>query len=250
VEIEMSLPILNAQNAIIESLGLIKRHVMFSPVLQNSRYMKMALVVGQPSAESVAHNHLGNEAIYTLYGEIIVTMNGIEYLVGAGQALVIPPDTTHQAKVAGDAPWASICFYCDECPLLVKYRASGGRPGKEQPRVVSESEVEAEQLGELNRHVLLTPSKDGVNFLRIGTAGGPQGAKGAVHTHRGNECFFTLEGQGTLLIDGEPHVVNESHGMCIPPDTEHPLAVTGGGWKAVAAYCDECPLLEQEKSGQ
>jgi len=212
--------------------------------------MKMALVVGQPNAQSVAHNHLGNEAIYTLHGEITVKMRGNEFHVGSGQALVIPPDTTHQATVTGDKPWASICFYCDECPLLVKYRAGGGTPCQERPLVVSESEVEAEQLGELRRHVLLTPSKDGVNFLRIGTAEGPEGAKGAVHTHPGNECFFTLQGQGTLLIGGEPHVVNESHGMSIPPDTEHPLTVTGGDWKAVAAYCDECPLLGRERAGQ
>ena len=37
-------------------------------------------------------------------------------------------------------------------------------------------------------------------------------------------------------------------GTCflIPPDVEHPARVVGNeNWVAVAAYCDECPVLKK-----
>ena len=240
----MTLPIRSAQDAKAEALGPFTRQILFAPSLGNSRYMRMAIVTGPPGTRSPAHTHPGNEAIYTVQGEIMCAIAGGEYRVGSGHAIVIPPDTPHPGSIMSDMPWISICFYCDECPALAAYRAGGGTARAEQPRVVSAEAIAPEQLGELRRRILFTPSRDGINYLRLGVAEGPVGAKGAVHKHLGNECFYTLRGQATLVIGGEPHVMNAGSGMSIPPDTEHPLTSTGAEtWNAVAAYCDECQAL-------
>lgn len=241
----MTLAIRAAHEVPGEPAGQLMRHVLFAPSLGNSKYQRMAVVTAPPGARGQPHTHPGNEAIYTLQGEITYEIGGQLYRVSAGHALMIPPNTVHPGHVTSDVPWVSVCFYCDECPALATYRASGGALREEKPRVVRPEDIPPEQLGELRRWILFTPSRDGVNFLRLGVAEGLPGAKGAVHSHPGNECFMTLSGQATLMINGEAHIVNANYGIAIPPATEHPLTVTSAEkWTAVACYCDECPLLK------
>jgi quercetin dioxygenase-like cupin family protein len=242
----MSLPILSALDAKAELMGQFARAALFSPSLGNSQYMRMAVVGAPPAATNVSHTHPGNEGLYTWKGEALIRAGDQEYRVPPGQAIAIPPGVSHQSWVMSKEPWLAICFYCDECPALAAYLAAGDPICSEPTHVVSPDDIPAEQLGQLQRRILITPSRDGVNFIRLGVVEGPQGARGAVHTHLGNECVFTLRGEAMLLIGGEAHLMPAGYGMSIPPATEHPLTVTGAdGWAAVAAYCDDCPALKR-----
>jgi len=227
-----------------QPLGDYVRRILFSPALGNSSYLRMAAVTAAAGARSVPHSHHGNEGIFTWQGAAVFEIAGREYPVGPGQVLLIPPDTVHPARIASAEPWVAVCFYCNECPALAAYLAAGGSGKGEQPAVVGVADVQPELLGQLRRRILFSPSRDGVSFMRIGHVEGPAGAVGAGHKHLGNECVFTLAGQATVTIAGEPHVMDAGQGMSIPPDTEHPLAVTSAeGWTGIAAYCDECPAL-------
>ncbi|MCX6029894.1 MAG: cupin domain-containing protein [Chloroflexi bacterium] len=242
----MALPILSARDVPPQPLGDYVRRVLFGPGLGNSRYLRMAVVTAAAGARSVPHSHHGNEGIFTWQGAAVFEVAGQEYPVGPGQALLIPPETVHPARIVGAEPWVAVCFYCNECPALAAFLAAGGSGKGEQPAVVGVADVQPELLGQLRRRILVTPARDGVSFMRIGHVEGLAGARGAVHKHLGNECVFTLAGQATVTIMGEPHVMDAGCGMSIPPDTEHPLTVSGAdGWTAVAAYCDECPALRK-----
>jgi quercetin dioxygenase-like cupin family protein len=246
----VTLEIRNAEEVKAEALGQLERKVLFAPSLGNSQYLRMAVVTGQPGARSVLHVHPGNETTYTWKGEVVIEINEQKYHLGPGDAIAIPPDSVHPVQVVGNEPWVSICFYCDECPALASYRAAGGKIRSEETCVVESGAIEPQPLGELCRRVLFTPSRDCVNFQRVALIEGCGGGQGAVHKHLGNECFFTLGGQVTQMIDGRPYTVDANCGMAVPPDVIHqPVVTAARGWLAVAAYCDECPALKQVKQG-
>ena len=103
-----------------------------------------------------------------------------------------------------------------------------------------------EYFGEVFRQVLFSPSETGNNFLKMAYIDVPAGAKGTAHIHLGEEVVFTLKGKATLRIDGQDYLLEEGSAFLIPPDVEHPATVQRGeNWVAVAAYCDECPVLKK-----
>lgn len=106
----------------LESLGELRRKVFFSPTLTGTRYLKLAYVEGPPGARGAVHTHLGEEAVFTLQGRCILTINGVEHLLEKDTAFLIPPDVEHPAHVIGDEPWIAVASYCDECPVLQKVR--------------------------------------------------------------------------------------------------------------------------------
>ncbi len=244
----MNIEVHKLPDARTEPLGTMARHVLFSPSQGDSQYIRMAIVVGQPGAHSTLHTHLGNEAVYTWEGEVTFDIDGEKRRVGPGQAIMIAPDTLHPATVTSDVPWVSVCFYCDECPTLALHRGNGGCCCGEELRIVHENDVAAAKLGDLSRKVLFTPSDGCVNFLRLAVVEGPPGAAGAVHTHLGNECFFTIGGEATQMIDGQGYVIPTGSGMAVPPDLPHqPVATGTEAWKAIAAFCDDCPVLKDAR---
>jgi len=241
------LPIRSAQDVQGEVLGQFTRKVLFAPSLGNSQYIRMAVVTAPPGARVAVHTHPGNEALFFLQGEVTYVIRGQKHVARAGEALMIPPATEHSGVVTSDVPLSAIGFFCDECALLKTYRARGGALKAETPRVVRAADIAPEPLGELKRRVLFTPSRDGVNFLRCAFIEGPVGARGAVHTHPGNECAYMITGQVMLRIGGDEHRVNAGQAIMIPPATEHPLTVTGQeNYSAIAAYCDDCPLIKEK----
>jgi quercetin dioxygenase-like cupin family protein len=49
------------------------------------------------------------------------------------------------------------------------------------------------------------------------------------HQHpQQDECFFVLEGQGTLTVDGESKTIRAMDMILVPPQTPHSLAADGG----------------------
>ncbi len=101
---------------------------------------------------------------------------------------------------------------------------------------------------EVSREVMIAPSKTGNNLLKMAYIKVPSGARGAAHIHLGEEVVFTLKGEATLTADGKEYVLEEGTAFIIPPDVAHPVKITSNeSWEAVAAYCDECPILKQAR---
>lgn len=108
--------------------------------------------------------------------------------------------------------------------------------------------VKKEQFGGMFRMVLFSPSETGNNFQKLAYINLPPGSQGAVHVHLGEEVVFTLQGKCILRINGKNHILDEGSAFIIPPEVPHPAEVIGDkNWIAVAAYCDECPVLKKAR---
>lgn len=106
-------------------------------------------------------------------------------------------------------------------------------------------DLRSEFFGEVFRQVIFSPSTTGNNFQKLAYIDVPPGSIGTAHVHLGEEVVFTLKGTAILTIDGVEHVLESGTAFLIPPDVPHPARVVGDeNWVAVAAYCDECPVLK------
>jgi len=108
--------------------------------------------------------------------------------------------------------------------------------------------IKKEEFGGMFRMVLFSPTETGNNFLKMAYLNLPPGSKGEAHIHLGEEAVYTIRGKCVLRIEGKEHPLEEGSGFIIPPDVEHPAEVIGDeDWVAVAAYCDECPVLKKAR---
>ena len=106
-----------------------------------------------------------------------------------------------------------------------------------------------EFFGEVFRRVIFSPSTTGNAFQKLAYLDVPPGSVGTAHVHLGEEVVFTLKGRAVLTIDGEEHLLEGGTAFLIPPDVPHPARVVGDEhWVAVAAYCDECPVLKRARN--
>ena len=114
-----------------------------------------------------------------------------------------------------------------------------------QPMKRDLNDLRSEFFGEVFRQVIFSPSTTGNNFQKLAYIDVPPGAVGTAHVHLGDEVVFTIKGTAILTIDGEEHRLEAGTAFLIPPDVPHPARVEGEeNWVAVAAYCDECPVLK------
>ena len=106
--------------------------------------------------------------------------------------------------------------------------------------------LKEERFGGISRRVFFSPATTGNRYLNMAYLDVPPGATGTPHVHLGEELVYTIQGKASLTIDGEEHLLEEGTCFLIPPDVEHPVRVVGNeNWVAVAAYCDECPVLKK-----
>lgn len=105
------------------------------------------------------------------------------------------------------------------------------------------SEVPQEPVGNLFRQMLFSPAEVGNARLRVALMQAPGGVAATPHMHPGEEIIITLEGSATLhLEDGQVELLPQTTAM-ISPCTTHFAVASDGGWKFIAIFCDECPLL-------
>jgi len=111
--------------------------------------------------------------------------------------------------------------------------------------------LQNEFFGEVFRQVIFSPSTTGNTFQKLAYIDVPPGSVGTAHVHLGEEVVFTLKGRAVLTIEGEDHVLESGTAFLIPPDVPPPARVVGEeNWVAVAAYCDECPVLKLARGKQ
>jgi len=106
--------------------------------------------------------------------------------------------------------------------------------------------LKEEHFGGISRRVFFSPATTGNRYLKMAYIDVPPGATGTPHVHLGEELVYTIQGKASLTIDGEDHLLEAGTCFLIPPDVVHPARVVGNeNWVAVAAYCDECPVLKK-----
>jgi len=107
--------------------------------------------------------------------------------------------------------------------------------------------LKQEHFGQISRQVFFSPETTGTRYLKMAYIDVPPGSAGSPHVHLGEEIVYTIKGKAILTIDGHDYLLEAGTCFLIPPDMEHPARVVGDeNWQAVAAYCDECPVLKKE----
>jgi quercetin dioxygenase-like cupin family protein len=117
---------------------------------------------------------------------------------------------------------------------------------KNKPQIQRIEGLKEEHFGQIFRQVFFSPQTTGNRFLKMAYIDVPPGARGTPHVHLGEEMVFTIKGKAQFQIDGKDNLVEEGTCFLIPPEIAHPARVVGDeNWVAVAAYCDECPVLKK-----
>jgi len=122
---------------------------------------------------------------------------------------------------------------------------------KKKPQTRRIKDLREEHFGQIFRQVFFSPKTTCNNFLKMAYIDVSPGSVGTAHVHLGEEAVYTLKGKAILRIDGQDYKLEAGTCFLIPPDVEHPARVVGKeNWVAVAAYCDECPVLKKELGKQ
>ena len=98
----------------------IKRKILFTPTIDGNRHLRFALTEVAPGSVAPLHSHPGDEVALTLSGSATLFVDGQEYEVREGTAVLLPPGVEHSASNTGSENWIVVSAYCDECPLLKK----------------------------------------------------------------------------------------------------------------------------------
>jgi quercetin dioxygenase-like cupin family protein len=106
-----------------ELLGQIERQIIFTPSRTGNRHLRLVYLRGEPGAVGKVHVHPGEEALFTLQGQITMQIGDEEITIGPNEAVMVPPDTEHPFRVTSEEPWLAIASFCDECPVLATSRA-------------------------------------------------------------------------------------------------------------------------------
>ena len=118
---------------------------------------------------------------------------------------------------------------------------------KIKPQIKKLESLKEEHFGQIFRQVFFSPKTTGNNFLKMAYIDVPSGASGTPHVHLGEELVYTIQGKAIFTFDGKEYLVEEGTCFLIPPEAEHTARVVSDeNWVAVAAYCDECPVLKKE----
>lgn len=114
--------------------------------------------------------------------------------------------------------------------------------------IVKTSEVKPEAFGTVSRWFLISPKVGNSTYQRMAYLEGQPGTKGTLHSHPGDEVLYCIRGQANVHIEGEDHFIGPGEAISIPPGTQHyPEVVGNQTWIAVAAYCDDCPIIGKAK---
>ncbi|MGI6091627.1 MAG: cupin domain-containing protein [Veillonellaceae bacterium] len=119
---------------------------------------------------------------------------------------------------------------------------------KKVPEIKKLEILKQEQFGQIFRQVFFSPRTTCSNFLKMAFLDVPPGSVGTPHIHLGDEIVYTIKGKAILTISDNEYVLEPGTCFLIPTDAPHPAKVVGTeNWVAIAAYCDECPVLKKER---
>lgn len=90
----------------------IEKHVgVFSRMLVEGQNMTVMWTRWEPGASAPVHTHPNEQSGIVLAGQIIFTINGVDYPVSAGEFFHIPPNAPHSERNEGDVPAVLTDFF-------------------------------------------------------------------------------------------------------------------------------------------
>jgi len=109
------------------------------------------------------------------------------------------------------------------------------------------SKIIPEKIYDFERKIIFSPLLTGNNNLTFALVKGEYLAKSQNHTHPGDEVTLTLSGKAEISINDKKYFILPYTAIRVPPGQIHPLVVTSKEkWIALAAYCDNCPLIKEK----
>jgi quercetin dioxygenase-like cupin family protein len=109
----------------------IEKHVgVYSRLMIDGQNMTALWTRWEPGANAPEHIHPNEQCGIVLAGQIIFTINGVDYPVSAGELVYIPPSAPHSERNDGPAPAVLIDFFSPARPDLIQRRF--------QPQIVGE----------------------------------------------------------------------------------------------------------------
>lgn len=114
--------------------------------------------------------------------------------------------------------------------------------------IVKVRDMKPDAFGTIKRWFMISPKVNNSAYQRMACLEGQPGTKGTLHAHPGDEVLYCVHGRANIVIDGQDHFVEPGDAISIPPGSQHcPEVVGNETWIAIAAYCDDCPLMAQAK---
>jgi mannose-6-phosphate isomerase-like protein (cupin superfamily) len=94
-------------------------------------------------------------------------------------------------------------------------------------QVTNESTTRHGEYDGFSTHLLMGESNTGCTEISIQTTKVLPGKMQTLHNHIENQCYYIIEGIGTVIIDNEEKTVKSGDAVFIPSNANHGIKNTG-----------------------
>ncbi len=117
-----------------------------------------------------------------------------------------------------------------------------------KPLVRRLEDTKVERRGAVEKRVFFAPGK-GSECVRFSYYCGKPGTESDLHTNKGDDCSYILQGEIKIEAGDETYFLREGDVFYMPSDLPHKASIIGDKEiKIITAHCDFCPLyMEKEK---
>lgn len=114
--------------------------------------------------------------------------------------------------------------------------------------IVRVEETRPELRGDVEKRVFFTPGR-GSECVRFSFYTGKPGTQSDLHTNKGDDCTYVLQGELKIEAGGETYLIGPGDAFYMPSDLPHKATIMGNvDLKIITAHCDMCPLyMEKEE---
>ena len=174
----------------------------------------------QDGKTSAHHIHPWEHEIYIIAGAGTLVCDGKEYSVKEGDALFIPGEVDHYTLNNGGQ---GLLRRIEINPLIASQggaRTNGGAGSGKPPMIRNFRDLNSATGSRI------IGSADGApNYLMLYNGamapGSVSHAESGGHTHAWEHVVFILEGQATIVCEGNEFTVSGGDGVLVPPNTFH-----------------------------
>ena len=114
--------------------------------------------------------------------------------------------------------------------------------------IVRLEDTRGEYRGDVEKRVFFTPGK-GSECIRFSCYTGKPGTQSDLHTNKGDDCTYVLQGELKIEAAGEIYIIGPGDAFYMPSDLPHKATILGNeDLRIITAHCDMCPLyMEKEE---
>jgi quercetin dioxygenase-like cupin family protein len=109
-------------------------------------------------------------------------------------------------------------------------------------------DTKEESRGDVEKRVFFTPGK-GSECVRFSYYRAKPGIESDLHTNKGDDCTYIMQGAMKIEAGGETYHVKEGDAFYMPSDLPHKATIVGDQeFRIITAHCDMCALyMEKEE---